>query len=217
MRILNINSVRDAIQGELWQSAGKDLLEHLLSNGVKIVVFAGSVRDTILSHEHGFIDIKPRDWDIGITGIPVNEFDGILKEVGGTRNKYGGFKLFCDCAQSWEIWRQEDTVGLRKTRSPFSLRNLLHSFVLSCNAIAFDLDKGHICDCGALRSISTREVTILEDAIMHDRRVFAAKALNLTFRRPFKLSPNTQEFVDRHLELRNLIHEFQKVYPRIVT
>jgi hypothetical protein len=209
--------VRDAIQSELWHGARTDLLQYLLSRGVKVFVFAGAVRDTVLSQECGWTHIKPRDWDIGIAGIPRKEFDGLLKDFGGSKNRYGGFKLFCDGSQSWEIWRQEDTVGLRKTNSPFSLENLLRSFVLSCNAIAFDLDRGHIYDCGALRSISTCEVTILENSIMHDWSVFAAKALSLTFRRPFILSPQTQKLVRMHMDLRNVVHEFQKAFPETST
>jgi hypothetical protein len=148
MQKLVISSVRDSIRSKLWESDIAELLEHLLSRGAKIAVFAGAVRDTVFAEEHGFTDIKPRDWDIGISHISRRDFDGILNEAGGWKNKYGGFKLAFNRTLPCEIWRQEDTVGLRKTRSPFNLENILRSFVLSCNAIALDLDKGHIYDHG---------------------------------------------------------------------
>jgi hypothetical protein len=207
---LKINPIRDAVQGTLWRSPASDLLEHLLLRGAKIAVFAGAIRDLVLSCECGFTHVKPRDWDIGVAGISHDEFNGILKEVGGSKNKYGGFKLFSETAQPWEIWRREETVGLLKTGAPLDMKNVLRSFVLSCNAIACDLNTGNIYDCGALRSIFACELTILDDAIMHDRRVFAAKALSLTFRRPFELTEESSQFVTRYLAKRNLIHELAK-------
>jgi len=217
MRKLKINSVRDAIQNEFWHSAGNDLLQYLLSRGVKITVFAGGVRDVVLAQECGLSHIKPRDWDVGISGISRKKFDGILRELGGSKNRYGGFKLFCDSSQSWEVWRQEDTVGLRMTGSSFGLKNLLRSFVLSCNAIAFDLDTGYICEYGALHSLFSGKITILQDAIMHDWGLFAAKALNLTFRRPLKLDAEVEKFVIKYLDRTSLVHEFQKVYSETNT
>jgi hypothetical protein len=215
MHKLNITSVRDAVQAELLEGAGKELLQYLFAQGATICVFAGAVRDTVFAHEVGLRNISPRDWDIGISGIPRKEFNGILEEFGGSKNKYGGFRLFSDTLRPWEIWRQEDTVGLLKTGSPFSLENVLRSFVLSCNAIACDLDKGHIYDCGAVHSIFTGKVTLLDDAIMHDWRVFAAKALSLTFRRPLRLSNQSEQFVRMHLNNRNVVHELSKAYSEL--
>lgn len=216
MQKLAISSVRDVIQRKLWSSEIAELLEYLFLRGAKIGVFAGAVRDTVFGQEHGLGNIEPRDWDIGISNISREEFDGILEEVGGKRNRYGGFKMAFRDSLPCEIWRQEDTVGLIKTRSPFSLENILRSFVLSCNAIALDLDTGHIHDHGALRSICLCEIAILEDAIMHDRALFSAKALSLTFRRPFRLTAATTMLIDKHLDTHNLVHEFNKAYP-IVT
>jgi hypothetical protein len=212
MQIVKINSVRDSIQDELMHDARKDLLQHLLSRGAKITIFAGAVRDTILAREYGLTSVEPRDWDIGIAGIPRREFDGLLCEVRGLKNRYGGFKLLSRNCQTWELWRQEDTVGLRKTKSSFSLKNLLRSFVLQCNAIAFDLDKGFFHDHGALRSIARSEISVLEDAIMHDWEVFAAKALTLTFRRPLKLDTQMERFVFTYLKHKAVVHEIRKAY-----
>lgn len=214
MRKLKINTVRDNIQTQIWNSRGNELLQHLFLRGAKIGVFAGAVRDAILTYECGCSNIQPRDWDIGISGVSRQEFDGILREFGGSRNRYGGYKLFCGSSPSWEVWRQEDTVGLRKTKSPFNLKNLLRSFVLSCNAIAFDLDKGLFDDHGALRSIARGEISVLEDAIMHDREIFAAKAMALTFRRPFGLGSLMESFVFTYLKRGSMIHEMRKAHFR---
>jgi len=214
MEIVKLNSVRDAIQDELLYDDRNDLLQHLLSRGAKVIIFAGAVRDTVLAHEYGHAGVEPRDWDIGIAGIPRKEFDGLMGEVRGLKNKYGGFKLLSRSCQSWEIWRQEDTIGLQKTKSSFSLKNLLRSFVLRCNAIAFDLDTGYFHDHGALCSIARGEISVLEDAIMHDWEIFAAKALTLTFRRPLKLDTQMEKFILTHLKREAVVHEFLKAYSQ---
>jgi hypothetical protein len=66
MHTVKINSVRDAIQSEFWHSTGKDLLEYLLSRGLRIMVFAGGVRDVVLSQECGGLDVK---LETGISGM----------------------------------------------------------------------------------------------------------------------------------------------------
>jgi hypothetical protein len=210
MRTVKIDTITDAIRKALWYSAGNEVLRYFLSRGATVTVFAGGIRDLILKNAWGCEDVEPRDWDIGISGISRKEFEGILHEFGGLKNKYGGFKLFCTDSKPWEIWRQEDTVGLRKTGAPFGIENILRSFVLSSNAIACDLEKGRIYECGALRSIFMRDITILDDAIMHDEGTFAAKALNLAFRRQFTLDSIAKCFVGMYLDPESLIHEFEK-------
>jgi hypothetical protein len=214
MRTLKVPSVRDHVQEHLLHGGKWELLRYLFSRGARISVFAGAVRDAFLSEECGFRHVVPRDWDIGISHISLKEFDGLLREIGGSKNRYGGFRLAWGASECWELWRQEETVGLRKTKAPFSLVNTLRSFVLSCNAIALDVDRGCIYDHGAVSSIKLGKVWVLEDAILHDRAVFSAKALSLTMRRPFELTAASHCFVRQHLRGWNLVHEFKKVYPR---
>jgi hypothetical protein len=63
MQIVKLNSVRDSIQDELTHDARNDLLQHLLSRGARVLIFAGAVRDTILARECSLTRVEPRDWD----------------------------------------------------------------------------------------------------------------------------------------------------------
>ena len=81
MHKLNITSVRDAVQAELLEGAGKELLQYLFAQGATICVFAGAVRDTVFAHEVGLRNISPRDWDIGISGIPVKSLMEFLRNL----------------------------------------------------------------------------------------------------------------------------------------
>jgi hypothetical protein len=212
MKNVNISSVRDELFREARVGFGAQLLDFLLSRGAKVHLFAGAVRDSIAKNECGWSGIETRDWDIGISQLSRREFSGVLREAGGLRNRYGGYKLLEAGSCPWEFWRLEDTVGLRQTESPFSLENVLRSFVLSCNALAFDFDKGWISDHGALRSIYCRELRILDDAILHHPGTFSAKAISLNIKLSFNLHRDSWGFVYRHLQKRDLLHESRKTY-----
>ena len=84
-------------------------------------------------------DGTPRDFDIGVAGIRKEDFDSILAGL-GRRNRHGGFVLRERGLPTWDIWRLEDSVGLQKTKSLFSIENVLRSFNLDCNAIALRLE-----------------------------------------------------------------------------
>jgi hypothetical protein len=210
---LRLPSVRDSIyrQFESMGAAATDVIQFLLRRDSKVGIFAGAVRDAVAAAEFGWEVSQPRDWDIGVSNISQKDFHGILAELGGIQNHYGGYKLLLNGIVPWEVWRVEDTVGLRIRNAPRTLENVLRSFVLSSNAIVFDLDEEHFYDQGVLRSIASRKIEILSDAIIHDNEVFAAKALTLSFRFPFRLGPKALTHVRRHLTETALLHELQKI------
>jgi hypothetical protein len=211
----SLPTVRDDLHARLYKSAGIELLNYILFRGGRVGIFAGAVRDTVAAREFGWSNSVPRDWDIGVSNLSREEFHGILREVGGIQNRHGGYKLFPFATAPWEVWRLEDTVGLRLRVVPFSLGNVLRSFVLSCNAISFDIDSGLFCDRGAFLSIARREIGLLDDAIVHDRDTFSAKALSLTFRFPFQLSIDVAFMVRKYLTMGSLLHESSKAYSQL--
>ena len=110
-----------------------------------------------------------------------------------------------------DVWRIEDTVGLLLTRSEINLENVLRSFVLSCNAFAFDIRREQILEIGALDSLASAELTFVRNAIFHSRPTFAAKALLMSYRSPLKPSPEVQLFIRKFLRRDVLLHEVKKL------
>lgn len=60
----------------------------------------------------------------------------------GRRNRHGGYLLPAEGAPNWDVWRLEETIGLRKTGAPCSIENVVRTFNLDCNAVAMDLTTG---------------------------------------------------------------------------
>ncbi|HZD93758.1 MAG TPA: hypothetical protein VE133_05855, partial [Candidatus Sulfotelmatobacter sp.] len=113
----------------------------------------------------------------------------------------------------WDIWRLEETIGIRKTGSACSLENVLRSFNLNCNAIALDVRTGLFLDAGAIEAIHHKRLGFTEDAIRHSTDTFAAKALLLHLRLKYQLTGETQQFITAHLQPQSLLYETTKVFP----
>jgi hypothetical protein len=65
----------------------------------------------------------------------------------------GGYVFVSDALPTWDLWRLEDSIGLRKTNTPCSIDNVLRTFNLSCNAIALDIRTAIFVDAGAINAI----------------------------------------------------------------
>jgi hypothetical protein len=179
----------------------------------RVYVFAGAVRDVLTWQEHGGKPCLPRDLDVGVSGLPKVDFDQIMTEAGAIANRFGGYRWKLQNSPPWDVWRLEDTIGLRLTRTRFSLENVLRSFVLDCNALAFDIDTGEFLHLGGLESIRHKRVDIARHAILHSQATFAAKALMLELKHSQSLSPALMVFVKHHLDRNALLHEAQKNFP----
>ncbi|MGA8153281.1 MAG: hypothetical protein WB952_20185 [Terriglobales bacterium] len=178
----------------------------------RVYVFAGAVRDVLTWQEHGGEACLPRDLDVGVSGLPKVDFDRIMTEAGAVPNRFGGYRVRLHNTPAWDVWRLEDTIGLKLTGTRFSLENVLRSFVLDCNAIAFDIDTGEFLHLGGLKSIRQKRVDIARDAIFHSRATFAAKAVMLELKHALSLSPGLRIFVKHHLERNTLLHEARKSF-----
>jgi hypothetical protein len=191
----------------LAEAPGDRLLSDLVKLGGRPFVMAGAVRDSVA------IDIKawpvrsPRDVDIGVEGLRKQLFAEIMRSYGAQPNRYGGYRLPCWSPRYWDIWRLEETVGLRASTEVKSVENVLRSFVLDCNAIAYDVLLDRFIDLNARTSIVRSEISLLRNAIVHDEAVFAAKALLSHHTLRMQLTPTLTGFVSTHLNSSCLIHE----------
>lgn len=214
MERLRLNAIHDRVLDALYRSSRSAILEEFLRRDAKIYVFAGAVRDAIALLYEGRGDDVPRDFDIGIAGVGREEFNYVLTAL-GARNRHGGFVLRDQDLPSWDVWRLEDSIGLVKTATSFSVENVLKSFNLDCNAIALDVRTGTFVNAGAVESIRRRRVDFVERAISHSQTTFAAKALLVQLRFGFSPSVRMERFIKRHLEEGSLLHESVKSFPAL--
>jgi hypothetical protein len=213
MKQLRINSVSDDIFAVLNCDARAQALQEFFRNGAQVYVVAGALRDAISVdsvEQHG----TPRDFDIAVSHVKREVFDEVLQPL-GKLNRHGGYVLSVPGAPNWDIWRLEESIGLKKTGMPCSLETVLRTFNLDCNAIAMDLSTGLLLDAGAIEAVRRHRVSFAEAAIHHSRQTFAAKALLLDLRLNFRLAPDMKRFVMRHLETTSLLYEAKKVFPSL--
>jgi len=187
------------------------LLQEFLRGKASIYVLAGALRDAIASHYVGRA-ATPRDFDLAVAGVCRENFDDVLSPV-GERNRHGGYLLRGFQTPDWDVWRLEETIGIKKTGAPCSLENVLRTFNLDCNAIALDLRTGLFLDGGAIKAIRQNTVHFVRDAIPHSEGTFAAKALFLNLRLKYEPTADMKRFVSTHLNYASLEHEARKLFP----
>jgi hypothetical protein len=212
---LQMNPVRDAIFAALHSDQRAQALSEFFRCGALIYVVAGALRNAIAAHYEGEGDKTPRDFDIIVGRLCRAEFDAVLQTL-GRRNRHGGYLLPAEGAPNWDVWRMEDTIGLRKTGALCSIENVLRTFNLDCNAVAMDLRTGLAVDGGAIKAVRHRQVDFVYRAIRHSEETFAAKALLLDLRLKYGMSGELNRFVMAHLHLPTLTYEARKVFPNFV-
>ena len=133
------------------------------------------MRDVIAERLKEWPIKAPRDVDIGVAGLHKKLFAEVMKSYKAKPNRYGGYRLYWGNSPYWDIWRIEETVGLKKSTETKSVENVLRSFVLDCNAIAYDILRDRFLDLNARSSIVRGEISLLRNAILHDEPVFAER------------------------------------------
>jgi|GEM_PF-5569647 len=214
MHTLRLRSIHDQILASLHQTSRSAILDEFLRHGARILVLGGAVRDAIAFDYDNQSEWTPRDFDIGVSGIKPQEFEYVLSAF-GNRNRHGGFVVREQGLPMWDLWRLENSIGLRRTGAPFSLENVLRSFNLDCNAIALDLRTGIITDAGAIEAVRRKRVGFVSNAIRHSFRTFAAKALLTQIRFGYSSSAGIKDLVETNLHSDVLVYESKKVFPQL--
>ena len=212
MKQLRLNPVRDAVFSAIHADVRAGALHEFLEHGADIFILAGALRDAIAAYYEGEGAGDPRDFDIAVANVSREFFDEVLLGL-GKKNRHGGYVLSSPGSPDWDVWRLEETIGLKKTGSPRSLQNVLRSFNLDCNAIALDVRTGLFLDAGAIQAIRHRRLGFAEDAIRHSIDTFAAKALLLHLRLKYQFTDEMQHFVSTSLQPGSMLYETAKVFP----
>jgi len=212
MQRLRLNVINDRILTSVYSDVRAAVLHEFLRHNARIYVLAGAIRDALAYAYEGTGEGSPRDVDIAISNVSREFFDSVLNAC-GVRNRHGGYVLTGHVLPTWDIWRLEDSVGLRKTNTACTIENVLRTFNLSCNAIALDIRTGVLTDAGAIDSVRDRHVAFVRNAIVHSEPTFAAKALLYQIRFSCTIDFQLQSFVSEHLNRSALLHEALKAFP----
>lgn len=215
MNQVRLNPASNAVFSAINADARAEILNQLFQHGAHIFILAGALRDAIAAYYEGEAAWEPRDFDIAIANVSRELFDEILLGW-GKRNRHGGYVLSRQGSPDWDVWRLEETIGLKKTGTACSIENVLRTFNLNCNAIALDVRTGLFLDGGAIEAIRHKRLDFASGAIRHSADTFAAKALLLNLRLQYELAAGMKRFVSSHLESAALLHEAGKVFPNSV-
>ncbi len=173
---------------KLEQSEALPVLEVLAQAGAQPHVCAGAVRDVFFCLERG-IESEPRDIDIVTFGIGREPLNDLAVSLGASPNRYGGYSFRKANHSSVDVWAADVTCGVVACRAAPTLRNVLRSFVLNLNAIAFEFGTTKFFDMGCISGFRQNQLGLVDDALMHDEDIFAAKALISATR--FGLGPSS--------------------------
>lgn len=196
----------------LWRKisvADLDSVIRELTDG-KIYLLAGAVRDALLSVIRG-VGIHTNDFDVAVMGVSETLFHRTAARLEGKRNRHGGYRIKLRSGNDLDLWRIEDTLGLRQGLQEANLRNVLRSFVLDINAVAFDFQTNSFLDLGAARAIHQSRIDLLPEAILHSQSSFSSRAILLALRLSFGLSDRLAQFVRLHFEPAAFRYELKKL------
>jgi hypothetical protein len=206
-------ATRKMLLSKIAASGLNSVIEDLhQSDRAEAFLCAGAVRDaflSVLANTH----LHPKDFDVGLGGLTKREFQQISSRLGAKPNRYGGIRIALKSGISADLWRLEDTVGIRLNNSSPDIEHVLRSFVLDVNAVAFNLRTQRFVDCGAVSSLKHRTIDLVPDALLHDRATFAARAILLALRFSFQLSRRLQNFTLSHFDAKVFRYELGKL-PR---
>jgi len=191
------------------------LLEMLGRSGARPHVCAGAVRDVYFCLERDGRKIKPRDIDVVTFSIRQERLNEIAVSCGATANRYGGYSFSSSNGPSIDVWTAESTCGVVAWGAAPTLRNVLRSFVLNLNAVAFDFTTSRFFDWGCVRAIRQSRLAFVDDVLMHDQDIFAAKALISATR--FQLAPThgVVRLVKLYSVDSTIRHELRKTRTRL--
>ena len=211
---LAIPAARDMLLATLQDAGVVPTIEYLLARGGRPILFAGAVRDSLILLEQGKSFGLPRDLDIGVAGLERSKFHWIVRDIGGALNRHGGYKLIREGLPAVDLWRLEDTLGLRVFGAHCTIANVLRTFVIDLNAVAFDAHTGRFEDRGSIKSLQSRRIGLVQDALVHSTDTFAAKALVAALKFSLPVSPPLDRLVHHFLTQRALAHETGKVFDQ---
>lgn len=149
----------DYLRNQVFHPATAEFVELLEVNN-DVIVFSGVIRDYMLHR----IDETIRDIDIVVAKQGYTEdMIGLIQSYPYRVNSFGGVKMVIG-DQVLDLWRLEDTWGIRNEGYRSSAKSLVKTSFFNFSAIAYDLDEERFYIHKAFRRfLKDKRIDILYD------------------------------------------------------
>jgi len=170
-QFLTTPSQTDVSASGAVRSGIHEVLERIVDRRWRAYVIGGTLRDVMLAPG----SVWPRDIDVVVDGCSTEELDKTFGDLLVRRTRFGGLHLAksikCGgisqvCYQAlFDIWRLEDTWGIRTRGLQPTIENFVRTPFLNVDSVAIDLvpknsRHRHIYESGFFQSLITKTLEI---------------------------------------------------------
>ncbi|MBJ2241236.1 hypothetical protein [Pseudomonas sp. MF6768] len=191
---MNSKSAKKKIQVFLGEEVGETHpIQHLKSSLADLAIFGGMIRDLTLGRPEFFNS----DIDL-VSSASAEEIYYAIRNYSPVRNRFGGFRFFF-LGRPYDIWSLEDTWAVREGYvKAVGIEDLCRTTFFTTDAAIFNIKSERFYLPRFCRQSIKRK--ILDINLIHNPfpAKMAMKAVELSVRRGFKLSPDLCEFVLRN-------------------
>lgn len=191
---MNSKSAKKKIQIFLGEELGETHpIQHLKSSLADLAIFGGMIRDLTLGRPEFFNS----DIDL-VSSASAEEIYYAIRNYTPVRNRFGGYRFFF-LGRPYDIWSLEDTWAVREGYVDAKcIEDLCSTTFFTTDAAIFNINS----ECFYLPKFCRQSIRrkILDINLIHNPypAKMAMKAIDLSVKRGFKLSPGLCEYVLRN-------------------
>lgn len=191
---MNSKSAKKKIQVFLGEELGETHpIQHLKSSLADLAIFGGMIRDLTLGRPEFFNS----DIDL-VSSASAEEIYCAIRNYSPVRNRFGGYRFFF-LGRPYDIWSLEDTWAVREGYvNAKCIEDLCRTTFFTTDAAIFNINS----ECFYLPKFCRQSIRrkILDINLIHNPypAKMAMKAIDLSVKRGFKLSPGLCEYVLRN-------------------
>lgn len=182
----------------------REVLDRVLERKWQAYIVGGTLRDVMLAPPSAF----PRDIDLVVSGCSEQAFETAFHDLVNRRTRFGGLHLVAQfryggisssCGQVFfDVWRLEDTWGIRNAGLPPTIDSFVRTPFLSIDSAAIELvprkARRHVAECGFFASISahTLEINYAPNPFPH---VCVVRSLIMAAKLKFSLGSSLARYI----------------------
>jgi hypothetical protein len=186
------------------RSAVNRVLDRVLERKWRAYIVGGTLRDVMLAPASAL----PRDIDIVVCGASREDLEAVFFDLMSRRTHFGGLHLvtpfrYGGLRQSrgqviFDVWRLEDTWGLRNAGLPITIENFVRTPFLNIDSVAVELvprnARRRVTENGFFESLASRtlEINYAPNPFPH---VCVVRSLIMAAKLNFSLGPSLARYI----------------------